>query len=61
MSSAHDPVTAAQLTVVPANEASWDDPAAIFGTADYGWSCGSTSIAERPGMARQGRTVRDGP
>ena len=24
-----------QLRIVPANEASWDDLAAIFGTADY--------------------------
>jgi hypothetical protein len=28
-------IRAGQLTVVAANEASWDDLAAIFGTADY--------------------------
>ena len=32
-------VTAEQVTVVPANEASWDDLAAIFGTADYAARC----------------------
>jgi GNAT superfamily N-acetyltransferase len=30
------PITAEQLTIVPANEASWDDLAAIFGTTDAG-------------------------
>lgn len=34
-----DPVTAEQLTVVPANEASWDDLVAVFGTADYAARC----------------------
>jgi hypothetical protein len=33
------PVTAAQLTIVPANEASWADLQAIFGTADYPGRC----------------------
>jgi len=33
-SAAQHPVTAAQLTIVPANEASWDDLVAIFGTTD---------------------------
>jgi GNAT superfamily N-acetyltransferase len=31
-----EPIPAEKLTVVPANEASWDDLAAIFGTADAG-------------------------
>ena len=33
------PIPAEQLTIVPANEASWQDVEAIFGTADYpgGW------------------------
>ena len=30
------PITAEQLTIVPANEASWDDIAAIFGASDPG-------------------------
>ena len=33
------PVTAAQLTIVPANRASWADLQAIFGTADYPGMC----------------------
>ncbi len=33
------PVTAAQLTIVPANQASWADLQAIFGTADYPGKC----------------------
>jgi GNAT superfamily N-acetyltransferase len=33
------PVTAAQLTIVPANEASWADLQAIFGTAGYAGRC----------------------
>ena len=28
-----------EVTVVPANEASWDDLAAVFGTADYACRC----------------------
>ena len=31
-----EPIRAGQLTIVPANEASWDDLAAIFGTTDAG-------------------------
>jgi hypothetical protein len=30
------PIPDEQLTIVPANEASWDDIAAIFGTGDPG-------------------------
>jgi GNAT superfamily N-acetyltransferase len=33
------PVTAADLTIVPANQASWADLQAIFGTADYPSKC----------------------
>jgi GNAT superfamily N-acetyltransferase len=33
------PVTAEQLTIVPANQASWADLQAIFGTADYPGMC----------------------
>jgi GNAT superfamily N-acetyltransferase len=38
-SPARTPVTAERLIIVPANEASWDDLAAIFGTADYPSRC----------------------
>jgi GNAT superfamily N-acetyltransferase len=34
------PITAEELTIVPANEASWADLEAIFGTADYPGRCG---------------------
>jgi GNAT superfamily N-acetyltransferase len=34
-----EPITAAQLTIVPANEASWADLQAVFGTADYPGMC----------------------
>jgi GNAT superfamily N-acetyltransferase len=33
------PISAERLTVVPANEASWDDLATIFGAADYAGRC----------------------
>ncbi|HEX4724024.1 MAG TPA: GNAT family N-acetyltransferase [Pseudonocardiaceae bacterium] len=33
------PVQVEQLTIVPANEASWDDIATVFGTADYASRC----------------------
>jgi GNAT superfamily N-acetyltransferase len=33
------PIPPEQLTIVPANEASWDDLAAIFGTTDYASQC----------------------
>lgn len=33
-----------RLTIVPANEASWDDLAAIFGTADYAGRCHCQSL-----------------
>ncbi len=34
-----DPFRDEQLTIVPANEASWEDLVAIFGTADYPGQC----------------------
>ena len=37
--TARDPITAAQLRIVPANRASWADLRAIFGTADYPARC----------------------
>ncbi|GLW09358.1 N-acetyltransferase GCN5 [Microtetraspora sp. NBRC 13810] len=36
MSVVRAPIPAERVTIVPANEASWDDIAAIFGTADAG-------------------------
>jgi GNAT superfamily N-acetyltransferase len=33
------PVTPAELTIVPANRASWADLQAVFGTADYSGRC----------------------
>jgi GNAT superfamily N-acetyltransferase len=34
-----EPITADQLTIVPANQASWDDLRAVFGLADYPGLC----------------------
>lgn len=34
-----EPIAAEQVTVVPANEASWEDLLAVFGTADYCGRC----------------------
>jgi len=39
MRAVRAPIAAEQLTIVPANEASCDDVAAIFGTADYPSRC----------------------
>jgi GNAT superfamily N-acetyltransferase len=39
MTAGEAPIAAEQLTIVPANEASWDDITAIFGTADYPSRC----------------------
>jgi GNAT superfamily N-acetyltransferase len=36
MTAMGEPIPAEQLTIVPANEASWDDLVAIFGTTDAG-------------------------
>ncbi len=60
-----EPVTADQVRVVPANEASWDDLAAVFGTADYaahcrcqrlktrGWIWRETTLEERYALQRE--------
>jgi GNAT superfamily N-acetyltransferase len=59
-----DPIRARELRIVPANEASWDDVVAIFGTADYpfhcqcqrfkttGWIWRDTTLDERVAMHR---------
>jgi GNAT superfamily N-acetyltransferase len=39
MTAMKAPIPAEHLTIVPANEASWDDLVAIFGTADYPGRC----------------------
>jgi hypothetical protein len=39
MAPVSEPIPAERLAVVPANEASWDDLAAIFGTIDYPGRC----------------------
>lgn len=39
MTAMQAPIPAEQLTIVPANEASWVDLVAIFGTADYAGQC----------------------
>ena len=56
------PITAEHLTIVPANEATWEDLAAIFGTTDYacrclcqrfkvvGWFWRDTTLDERAAM-----------
>ncbi len=36
---ARAPITADELRIVPANEASWADLRAIFGTSDYPGRC----------------------
>ncbi|WP_369249987.1 N-acetyltransferase family protein [Streptomyces sp. R41] len=66
------PIAADRLTIVPANEASWDDLRVIFGTTDYPGKCqcqrykilgsqwGSVSAAERADRLRE-QTVCDNP
>jgi len=61
----NDPITADQVRVVPANEASWDDLTAIFGKTDYaprcrcqrlkvkGWIWRDSTQAERDAMQRE--------
>lgn len=39
MTASKPPIHADQLTIVPANAASWDDLTAVFGTADYPARC----------------------
>ena len=43
--AAAEPITAAQLTIVPANHASWADLQAIFGVADDPGRCCSSCTA----------------
>jgi GNAT superfamily N-acetyltransferase len=57
-----EPVAAADVRIVPANHASWDDLVAIFGTADYpsrclcqrfkvtGWVWRDTTLEQRAAM-----------
>src|SRR6266508_1628455 len=64
MTAMQAPVRAEQLTIVPANEASWDDLVAIFGTTDYpgrfqcqrfkvaGWIWRDSTQGERTAMHR---------
>jgi hypothetical protein len=39
MTAMEAPIPAEELMIVPANEASWADLAAIFGTTDYAGQC----------------------
>ena len=62
--TAMESIPAEQLSIVPANEASWDDLVAIFGTTDYvgrcqcqrfkvtGWIWRDSTQEERFGMLR---------
>ena len=64
MTSSRAPIPDEDLTIVPANEASWDDLVAIFGTADYsgrcqcqrfkvhGWIWRDSTQEQRTGMLR---------
>jgi GNAT superfamily N-acetyltransferase len=63
MSAARTPFEADQVTIVPANEASWEDLVAIFGTADagrcqcqrykvIGWIWRDSTLAERTAALR---------
>jgi GNAT superfamily N-acetyltransferase len=63
--SSPGPLSADRLSVVPANEASWEDLRAIFGTADYpaycqcqrlkvvGWVWRDRTLEERTAMLRE--------
>jgi GNAT superfamily N-acetyltransferase len=65
------PFTDDQLVIVPANEASWADLRAIFGTADYpahclcqrwkvtGWLWRDTTLEQRVAMLRAGTACGD--
>ncbi|MGH8793121.1 MAG: GNAT family N-acetyltransferase [Stackebrandtia sp.] len=60
-----EPITEDQLSIVPADEVSWDDLQAIFGAADYsskclcqrfktqGWFWGTTTLEERAERLRE--------
>jgi GNAT superfamily N-acetyltransferase len=66
-----EPIRPDQVRVVPANEASWSDLVAIFGTADYpahclcqrfkvtGWVWRDTTIDERREMLREQTSCGD--
>jgi GNAT superfamily N-acetyltransferase len=66
MGNMADPVQQGELRIVPANQATWQDLVAIFGTADYpfycqcqrfkvtGWLWRDTSLDERLDMQRAG-------
>ncbi|HEY0451158.1 GNAT family N-acetyltransferase [Actinophytocola sp.] len=65
MTTMKTPIPAEKLTIVPANEASWDDLVAIFGTADYpsrckcqrlkfaGWMWRDSTQEQRTAMLRE--------
>jgi len=65
MTAVPAPITAEQVTIVPANEASWDDLVAVFGTADYacrcrcqrlkvvGWIWRDSTLEQRKAMQRE--------
>jgi hypothetical protein len=66
------PIPAEELTIVPANEASWDDLAAIFGTTDagrcqcqrfkvVGWIWRDSTQEERTAMLRAQTAGAAGP
>ena len=67
-----EPITADQVRVVPANEASWHDLTLVFGTADYaarcrcqrfkvlGWFWAETTLDERV-ERQQAQTGADDP
>jgi GNAT superfamily N-acetyltransferase len=44
------PIPAGQLTIIPANQASWDDIAAVFGTSDYPGRCQCQRFKVRGGI-----------
>ena len=73
MTAMEGPIPTEQLMIVPANEASWDDLAAIFGTTDYpgrcqcqrfkvvGWIWRDSTQEERTAMLRAQTAGAAGP
>jgi GNAT superfamily N-acetyltransferase len=71
MTRAAEPILPPQVRVVPANEATWQDLRAIFGTADYpahclcqrfkvtGWLWRDTTLEQREEMLRSGTACGD--
>ena len=47
MARLSEPIRPKQLTIVPANEASWDDLVAIFGSSDYPGQCQMPEVQGR--------------